>query len=895
MAAGVMNRVFAFEVHGLRHPSSASNTAPLLLSTGELQGAVFTAAFPAHAVLPVILPADVSGYNWSSDPRRVVGSGGQCSVKILDNVGTWGTQLLRNAKTPYFDIESSRLEQGGTAITVTGKSGVEDAPTENQIYWIEGEAVQVTSAPALVSGGVGTYAMTISRACCGSRDALHRLDPIAYYPGDDGKEDRLFLDTRPNFDSYLFTGALYLFRIDQFGAVVDWIKRYVYLDEAPKPLAGRKWEFRFSDVGDLLSQHQMGSKDREITLSHRLQAEMQQQPMGSGNGGVAFDPNLYIPVRCTLWLTRMEAERFFREPLHQPGTTKMDETLVTALSTRLQASSEVLYFVEIEAAGKWLYKFSGGVSYTERVRVGDSTATPFVQVPLDLVDKEFNVGIYSTEEGADFAHGWSLDYALQVGYLGQDDTAPKVNLRMVLQTTPINALLYLCCSDGAASSDAYDKMIGRVGLGLPSTWFNLGAVAPNPLAIDIGAPELLIRNQLIDETFHYHFSLKKENKLAEFLSADICVLHSLLFGPLRSGLLTLRPWARASQSIGALATMPTLKGREIAPGAKLERVRALTISSGIQALTMEPVYTRSIRARDVKLRKDKDFGEVQGVRVWQPGRRIETQDITTGSFSLLVNSFLNLYGGAPIVYENPTSMDFLIDNGLEFADYVDWSNVDVLSHLGTGISGTFLLFGYSFSWRTGELTGRVIEDTFNGSYLQPVAGDGSMTAPALRPNRITPLGGLSYRVEVDVIANITANIASSAFGGFFRDLPGSGGVIRITRPAHNVLQVNEREGHLEAYATVDAVSYDAGRQRSVIDLTFDAAWERGSKQIMRDILIPGESLLSLSDRRPADTHPQGSITLEPLGSQLYANGGGINFTKVAGPQSFDKILHLFGA
>jgi hypothetical protein len=888
MAAGKTRRVFAFEVHGLRDPGSNTSTAPMLFSTEVLNGAVFTAAFPTHTVKPWVRPEDVSGYNWSSDPRRIVGSGGQCSVKLLDPLGTLGLQLMRNAKSDYFDIQDARIEQGGTTIRTTGKPGTFDAPNQNDIYWIEGEAVQVTSAPARVTGGRGTYSMTIARGLCGSRDVLHRLDPVSFNPGKPGDEDRMFLDTRPNFSSYLFTGAIYLFRLDQEGAVSDYIKRFMYLSETPTPLMGRKYEFKLKDIGGLLAEHQLGAKSREVTLSHKIRIN----EINTTAYGVGQLQGLDIPTKITLGFTRFEADRFFREPLKNPSQEKLQTAFVTALSTRMIASAKAVWMAEVDCSGKWLYRMTGGLSYQERVRSGDSSTnkTPFVEAQFELVDRENNIEV-TTANG--LASGWSLLPAVPVGSAqGDDPVAPKVSLRLVLQTTPMQALLALCCSDGGATSDPYDILPGRVGLGLPSAWFNLGATVADPLTLDVGTTELLARDQLLDEIYQYHLPLKNEIKLGDFLSSDICVLHSLLFGPLQSGKYTAIPFARVAT--GAIYTMPTISTQEVAPGARLDRVRSLELSSGFRPLTLEPEFVRSVRARDARLRNAKDGGESQSIRVWQPGNHISDQDITSGSLTTLVRSFLDLYGGEPIVYEVPTTMDFIVDNTVEFGAFVSWSNNDVLSYNGTGVSGNFILFGYNLNWKTGEVTARLIQDTFNSGYVDLVSGADSVTAPAFRPSKVTLVGVLTYEIEVDAIAQAGVDLSGSGYGGIFRDLVTDAGRVRVTRSAHNPQGETERDGHLEAYGVVTAVRFDNGKQRSVVTVQFDASWERGGKTIARDILIPGESLLSLTDRRPEGAHPQAATTIEPTLSQLYNNGGGINFTKVAA-QSFDKVLHVFGA
>jgi hypothetical protein len=880
MAAGVIQRVFGFEVHGLRTPTDTTATAPLLITTGELNS--LPGAFSAYTVLPHLKSEDVSGYSWSSDPRRIIGSGGQCVVRMLDKSGLWGQQLIRNASSTSWDIQDVEVTQGQTTLRV-GR-GPNSPPTQDQIYWIEGEAIQVTSAPALVPGSATVYSFTISRAKCGSRAIYHRIDPLAYDAGSDGREVKLYLDSRPNIASYLFTGAVYLFRVDQFGAVVDYIKRFVYLDEPAIPQKGKRWEFRFRDIGDLLAAHQPGSKAREVGISHRLTVHDWHHSSDPGT------IDLYVPNKAYAYLTRHEAELLFREPLHVADSPVLDSSKVISLSALLGYSTKISYAIEVEAAGKWLYQIINPITYIDVVRDGDIlTVTPLVKVSLQLIGEVPGEGVYS-EESSGYADGWAVKPASPVGKGKPGERSPKLTLRPIITAQPIEAFLYLCCSDSFRNSDTYDVIVGRIGAGLPSAWFNLGSTVANPLLADPGTKELLTRNQLLDETFYYHLSLKSERKLGDFIGADICQLHSLLFGPLTTGLLTLRPWVRVQPV--SIPAMPTLSTREIEPGARLGRIRSMELQSGFDALTLTPEFTRSVRARDARLRGETDKQpESQTVRVWQPGNHIQVQDITTGALGQLVRAFLDVYGGAPIVYEVPTSQDFLLDNALDFADFVTWSNSDVLSDNGTGVSGTFILFGYNIKWGTGELTARIIKDTFNSSETT-IDNGVSQLAPALIPAWVRQISGLTFQVAIDAIADPGVNL-ESVYDQVFIHTSDDGSWVRVTRSDHNPQNgASERDGYLEAYAQITSSYFDAGQKKTLLTITFDSAWERGSKQIARDILIPHDSILTLCDRRPDGTHPQSGTDLEPSSQQL--GGKAAQTTKVAGPQSFDRYLNLFG-
>lgn len=884
-----MQRVFALEVHGLRHPTSTTDQSPVLLSTGELYGlASAVAELASHTVLPR-LALDPSGYNWTSDPRKPLTSGGDLTIRLNDQAGIWGTQLIRNSKTDFWDIEGSRLEPAATTLRFTAKVGA--PPVNGQICWIEGEAIAIDSTPALVSATSCTYTCDIVRGVCGSRDVLHRLDP-AFYVGN-GKEDRMMLDSRPNFEAYTFTGSIWLFTLDQFGAVASYVRRYVYLDPRPRALPGRVWEFTVRDLAGLLEEWQPGSAERQVSLSHRLQRGVYWQAgyTAAGGGGPGQD----IPDTAFAYLTRLEAEKLFREPVHQTGHETLVQSEVTALFTRiLTAPSAVRYAVEIEASGKWLYRITG-VSYLSLRRLGDSTGTPFARLALQRLAHERDADIYTP--GEEFlAPGWSKEAAFPLGYDGSDPTPPKLTLRVILDCPPVEALLYLCCSDGASSSDPYDVLIGRVGPGLPSSWFNLGAASGTPATIDLGTTELLERAQLLDEPYSYHLPLGEERSLAEFLSADVCLLHGLLFGPLQTGLLTLRPWIRPQPvSISELRYRDV---EEIEPGSTLARVRALELQAGLDWLTLEPRYTRVVRARDVKLRTAKDLGPVQKIRIWRQASAstLGVEALTAGNLANLVRAWLDLYGGEPVVYETTTTLDWLVDNAIEFGDFVTWSSEAPLSYLGTGISGTFLVFGYSIQWKTGKVSLRLVLDTFNEVFQDTVPPASSWTAPSLRPTRQPQPTGTANQYTVPVASIADAGIdLTQAYDSLLNEIKAAGGYLRITRAVQGVTPSDtEREGYLEGYLSVDNLTHNAGTGEGLLTFTLDSAWERDGFTI-GDLLVAGESFISLSDRRPNGTSVAAS-DIEPASAQLYQSGAGTTpVVKVAGQQTFDKTRYLLGS
>jgi hypothetical protein len=871
---GVNDFVFAMEIHGLSNAPDPTSTAPILLSTGLLPGlATAIPALSTYTVSPLLSPFDVSGYNWSSDPRRVVGSGGQCVVKLKDLAGLWGSKLVKTPKTQSWSLKDGSITAAATSIAINGTPG--SLPTVNRIYWIEAEAVLVTVVtPTSATGAT----LTVTRARCGSRAVVHRLDPLNYYAGDDGSQDRMTLDSRPDFGSFIFTGVIYLFRLDQFGAVRDYIKRYVYLDGTPTPLKGRSWEIRLRDIGDLAAQLALGNKARQVTLSNRVFVSQ-----FDFNGSAGFGE---IPLMGYLYLTRLEAELLLREPVHNPGSGNPVASLVDALDDRMKAFPDAVeYDIEIEASGKWLGRLTN-LEYREFNEGARKKYYVRAQWQIAANGRVPGVGVGSVSAG--FADGWTRTEGDPVGRLRAGEQAPKVTLRPALHTTPVNAFLTLCCSDGAhAGGDTYDWLIGRAGAGLPSSWFNLGAVAGTIVSIDPGTTELLQRNRLLTQQFFFPLPQNQERKLGDFLAGDLCLPHALLLGPLQNGLLTLRPWARLRPA-GTPVTLITRSDAEVEPGSRLPVVAALSLSSGFNNLTLAPEFVRSVRTRAAQ-----KGGDVQAVRVWQPGNKITTSEIQSGSLTSLVSGFLNLYAGAPVVHEVPTSLQFLMDNDIEFLEFLTWSNIDVLSENGSGVTGVFYLLGYSIEWRTGRVMARVIYDSYNDNEVALVDGTG-IKSPHMTTTKTIPKDatGLAHQVTVDIPGARGQDLATVLGATFAAAIIGA--KVRVTALAQAASVgadvTKERPGHLEAYATVTAITFDAGSKEAKIDLAFDATWQRGTAEfISRNVLVPGQSVVQLVDQRPSATNVQ-AVDIEPPAAQLHNAGAGLNFIKVAGPKSFDRTV-----
>jgi hypothetical protein len=874
---GINDFVFALHIHGLRHPTNPESTKAIILSTGKLPGLedILPAFDPATTeVHPILDRESLSGYNWSSDPRRVIGSGGQCVVKISDLKGEWGPQLIKTQNSVSWDIEQSIISSALTTITVKGKTGV--PPTDGSIYWIEGEAVLVAIGSTTASGAT----LTLTRGVCGSRAIRHRLDPLKYKPvgAETGVAERMRLDSRPDFTAHTFTAELFLFRLDQFGAVSSqYLSRYCYVEGSPSPQKGRKWEIRLSDIGNLLAKHKYGSKERTVSMSHAIRVT-QYEPITQSD-----DAGLGIPKYVQFVLTRLEAEYFFREPVHHCGLGVPDETLTNELGSLILGTDDIyVWFAEVEASGKWLFEIGGPV-YREILPADSSQIAsiprPYVTFVGTLVDREagngvLRVGSSTFEVQGPQKDGWAMQAATRIR---PGEAAPKITLRCVLLSPPIEAFLALVSNDDG-------NLVGRLSPEIPIEWLNIGTPAVSVPLINPGTTELSERAQLLTTPYYYPLQMGSDRSLGDFLATDLCLPHALLLGPTATtGKLTLRPWARPQESNPV--TLPTQSDIEVEPGTRLPRISQLRLSSGFRALTLEPTDLRDVRTNDARA-----TDEAQPVRIWQAGDQLSTEALTTGSLSLLVAGFLDLYGGAPVVYEVPTSIHWILEHQIEFLDFVSWSNNDVLSENGTGVSGVFLLLGFSIEWRTGRVIARIVKDTYEESEVVTTT---PATAPSFKPPAIRPTGNPvqtaanTYRVPVQTvgapgqdIGTLSAGIGSILVGSKVR-------VVSMAQGRSSNL-TQEREGLLEAYGEVLSQTFEPGSKQNYLEIEFDNSWNRGeSNFVKQQILVPGESVILLPDERPAASNLEGA-DIQPTANQLYNGGTGQNMVKVSGSKSFDR-------
>lgn len=883
-----MSMYFAVEIEGLRNPLDVTDGNRVLFVHGDTTALDLPASFTNTTILPLLDNND-PGVGWSSDLREPMKAGGAQSIKLLDTKdGTLGRILLFDPTELTWDYTGSRIEIGQTTIGVSSRSG--SPPTVGRFYWIEEECIKVTAVAAVTMGGSNSptdWALTILRGQCGSRDVVHMISTAAMAPGDPGSETLLTMWQRPNFGAFKFKGTMYLLN-SPYAAhearIVE--KKHFFVDQEPLP-GVPSYEIQLRDLSEVIENYtfQIGT-DTRLTFRMLVVSEGTETTTTAASGGTITTVRK-LPNQCKLFLGRLGAAQLFGEPLSEPYQNGFNNSKITSLRTRMQADPNIHYYVKlITRDSEWLFEVTQVLLSSQSIGAG---AIPFIEVSLTLrdypkgqsIDEQPDTGeqltgdqtIVDTYPNTAFTRSLPSNFALNL--IGQQEDPPTLQLWYGLTCSPIDAYLYLTSSRGGFSADPYDAIIGK-GLGIPSDWQSRGVAPPAALDVRWDTLDLLELRELLDDTYTYF--IKSGDKLGEFLG-NLCILHTLLHGPRTDGSLTLRRWARHREGETIPEFNPDIS-TIVNPGERLTPLRAFLLYSGIKLLTLEPEYVRSVTLGDAAYRES---GAPKPVRVWQPGNQLTDQDMVQGQIGHLLRSFFSTMGGSPIRLSISSSV---LKQNLEIGDFVLVTN-DRLPNPTTGRGMTsvrHIVVGADLNYRTGEKTYRLLRD-----YFGTIGASVGFIAPTLRPEIPESLGGGVFEIPAGSLGDPSFNPAGD-HDGLWEDLEDVGGFIHILNPdIHNPTDQADREGWAEAYGQVIGVVSDGGTGQGRLIVQFDASWDRGGVTVEQ--LLTPNAIVSLVDRRPADSNPQGAL-IAPIEAQLSTGIDLLAYS--AGVSSFQRNFSQIG-
>lgn len=443
---------------------------------------------------------------------------------------------------------------------------------------------------------------------------------------------------------------------------------------------------------------------------------------------------------------------------------------------------------------------------------------------------------------------------------------PKVRLRCTIRKSVTRAFLALAISRDGSSGGTYDTLIGGVGAGLPAVYLNTGTAGVSVLSIAGNTSQMLQLDQLLAPANEYHFDLSQGVSLREFLTNEF-IASQLLLGSLQSGALTLKSWVH---EVAASVTLNPLV-QPVEQGQRLSSVKRLDLSAGIRLLDLSPTKQRSVRfAGTTKIKGE----EIQPIRFWRQGLNLTVTDIATGDLSLLVRAFYQLFGGAPAVYVVPCSIEDHLADGLEFGDAVNWSNADVVTPSGRGISGQFFVVGIDLDFDAGVCHYKLLKNTLYSAQVPATEGH---IAPSLGVVGLAePIGTDSIWADITPVSGASFDF-NNGWGGLFGDIQADGYPLHVHNFGHAPVGDQEPIGSIGAHINITDVRRDGQGYVTQLRLTLTSpSYLRGSVASISDLLVVGETRLSLPGVVPAAAD-LGGATIEPHPTAAPAFG---NFASI---------------
>lgn len=846
--------VFGLVLYGIPDPSlRGGSTVPCLYTTGALP----VSGRPAELASAVIQPLvkGLPGLNWGATPREPAGSGGSCTVRLSDTDaqgqprGLLGQLFLEDRAAPFWGVESNRIEATDTTITLVNAA----EPQDDVTYYLGNECVTVTLTSGPTRGYTRGFDMT--RGLCGSFATTHVMRPSDYSEGEDGSQDRLYLRSKPDWSAGFYCGV-YLFLLNDRNEIVYTTLRRGVVAGQPTQTQDHGYDISIKFIEDCINSHTVGEVSKETTLSRLILVHK----LDTSEAGISNAR----PQEVSILLQLAEAEAFFNEPLAPRGGTRINQAMLTDLSERLFADSDLTYQVKVKNDAEWVYDITGLSYYAW---VSNNTFYEAVKVSCVLTDEGYapdSSCLVRKEEGGDTwlqFKPWYNNNLLGSGPNAQGGSnviisgtstggpPPLITLRLRMQKTLVQAFLTLCISIDGSSGDPYDKLIGGLGAGLPEDFFSLGSASLTPLTILGNTIQMLQLDQLLNPVNDYYFDCSKGISLKDFLSNEF-IGAQLLLGSLQSGLIALRSWIHevaATETIHATNTPQETDKR-------LTAMRTLDLFYGTRILDLEPAYHRSIRyLGTTTVQKD----EVQPLRVWRQGLRLGPGGVVNiiDVFGLL-RAFYQVFGGNPRVFPVVMSLEDFITQQIEFADAVHWSDPMVDTPSGLGFDADCFVVGIDCNYEAGLCKLLLIENTL---YTAPTETEVGNIAPSLKILSVANVNPTTVDVEVDTIDGSTFDPIAD-FGGLYDSIQNNQSYLMINNLYQSPIGPLETIGDLVAYCKIDTITPGSP---NVFRLVVDAAWIRGaSVATVDDLFVVGETRLNLPPRVPAEANLEG-VLIEP--------------------------------
>jgi hypothetical protein len=467
-----------------------------------------------------------------------------------------------------------------------------------------------------------------------------------------------------------------------------------------------------------------------------------------------------------------------------------------------------------------------------------------------------------------FKEGW-VPPAKAGEPINPEATPPKIKLRYNIHKSVIDTFLTLAVStDGSdASGSGYDVLVGGVGAGLPESFLNIGVPKVSALTV-LGNSSILKELAQTHNPVHtYPFDLASPVAFKDFL-ANECLATQLMLGPLQNGKLTLKGWVHEESST---VTLNAVNGLVVNP-IRLPSLKRLNMTFGFNPVDLSPQFARAFRWLGVSNVKPE---QSQDIRLYIDGVTANKTTASSPWMEKLIRVYYRMFGGAPFVYPVSVSMEDYMSAGLEFGDSVAWSDPNVVTPSGIGISGDFFIVGVDLQYEGGQVNLLLLENKLTSASQGQQQG---AIAPAWSVDRVSEISTTDLFLDLKLIGSSAVPDPDGDFDGLLGQMIDAGKWLQVDNYGQSPSGDKEQLGSILAHCQLkldNTVRYKTIGSRLRVRVTVPAAYHRGEITRASDLFIPGETQVSLPVLQTAGQNVNSTL-IEPLGTALPINQGFIN-------------------
>ncbi len=446
---------------------------------------------------------------------------------------------------------------------------------------------------------------------------------------------------------------------------------------------------------------------------------------------------------------------------------------------------------------------------------------------------------------------------------------PKIKLRYNIRKSVTDTFLTLACSNNGddASGSGYNVLLGGVGAGIPESFLNIGTTAANPFDVLGNTGILKELGQTLNPSHTYPFDLATPIGFKDFL-ANECLATQLMLGPLQNGKLTLKNWVHEEPSG---VTLNAVNDKVVTP-IRLPTLKRLNMTFGFNPVDLSPQFARAFRWLGVTNVKSENS---QDIRLYIDGVTVNQTTASSPWMEKLIRVYYKMFGGAPFVYPVSVSMQDFMSAGLEFGDSVAWSDRNVVTPSGIGISGDFFIIGVDLQYETGVVNLLLIENKLTSASEGQQQG---AIAPNWHIDRVSEISATDVYLDLSYTGSTGAPSPDGDFEGMLGNIIDNEGWLQVDNFGQSPSGALEEIGSILSHCQLkldNTVRYRTIGSRVRVRVSVPAAYHRGAITRASDLFIPGETQLSLPVLQTAEQNLASNL-IEPNAQALPNVMGFIN-------------------